>query len=384
MFYGSGDDFAQPCVPDELRWSLSTLDADVAAGRVLLLDVVVAIKSAMPKAWLADHGMAADFLSIVFSMSRPEILGVYAAALRAWGAADVLSDTAVPPPAGGATRLGEGGAEAPKAGGGAKAQQGGEAQAQPGGGAAAVQSSDPFVPNHRAPMVLQLMRIFAQELQLCISSHPAPPEPPAELTVDGIDALQSMFLSARLAESAGRGSAAGWVQLSSHLPQVLSLSCREYLFRRVSGTSEDDLQRMKKNRVNNVERSCILEWAASIAAAMRGRRNPLAIQVQPASHTSAPPSPVVAGWGVLHVQAHHALPQFSKDGVEELGFGEAITRSFFCDVAEAFSKGGCCPCRMLWKCIPCLFDQLSTVQSCPPPSPPALHNGFTQRTLACG
>ena len=31
--------------------------------------------------------------------------------------------------------------------------------------------------------------------------------------------------------------------------------------------------------------------------------------------------------------------QFSQEGVEEAGFGEAVTKSFFCNVAEAFSKG---------------------------------------------
>ncbi len=87
-----------------------------------------------------------------------------------------------------------------------------------------------------------------------------------------------MFLSARCGESSGRNSDS-WAQLCSQLPQVLSLASRECLFRKISGTSENDLQRLKKDRVNNVERSCILDWAASIAAAMRGRRNPLAIQV---------------------------------------------------------------------------------------------------------
>jgi hypothetical protein len=33
------------------------------------------------------------------------------------------------------------------------------------------------------------------------------------------------------------------------------------------------------------------------------------------------------------------LLQFSNDGVQELGFGEAVTKSFFCELADAFSKG---------------------------------------------
>ena len=130
----------------------------------------------------------------------------------------------------------------------------------------------------RGQLLLQLMRMFCQELQICLTSHPAPPKPPAYLSIDGIQWLQSMFLSARCGESSGRNSDS-WVQLSSQLPQVLSLGSRECLFRKISGTSENDLQRLKKDRVNNVERSRILDWAASIATAIRGRRNPLAIQV---------------------------------------------------------------------------------------------------------
>ena len=76
-------------MPDELQWSVAGLEAEIESGRVLLLDVVAAVKNAMPQAWLADHGMAEDYLSIVFSKSVQEILDVYAAALHAWGAADV-------------------------------------------------------------------------------------------------------------------------------------------------------------------------------------------------------------------------------------------------------------------------------------------------------
>jgi len=247
----------QPQVPDELRWSSKTLDAEILAGRVLLLDVIVAIKSAMPESWLADHSMSDDFLSICFSKSRPEIVAVYAAALHAWRAADVL----VPPSSDVATQSGAVGGNAER-----------------GEGSHAIPSSDASVTGHRGQLLLQLMRMFCQELQICLASHPAPPEPPAYLSIDGIQWLQSMFLSARCGESSGRNSDS-WAQLCSQLPQVLSLASRECLFRKISGTSENDLQRLKKDRVNNVERSCILDWAASIAAAMRGRRNPLAIQV---------------------------------------------------------------------------------------------------------
>jgi hypothetical protein len=36
------------------------------------------------------------------------------------------------------------------------------------------------------------------------------------------------------------------------------------------------------------------------------------------------------------------LSQFSRDGVPEQGFGEAVTNSFFCDVADAFALGEAC------------------------------------------
>jgi hypothetical protein len=266
VFYGSGPDFELPRIPDELCWSLKTLDADISSGRVLLLDVIVAIKSAMPESWLADHGMTADYLSIVFCMNQQEILRVYADALRAWGAADVLESAPSHILAQGTSQT-----MAAKAGGGGAA--GGAAAA----GGHAIQSSDPSLTCTKARSLLQLMEVFARELQICMTSGPA-----AELTIDGYEGMQSMFLSARLEESAGRGSAS-WVQLASQIPQVFSLSSREFLFRRVTGTSEDDLQRLKKDRVNKVERSCILDWAASIATAIRGRRNPLAIQVLPAA-----------------------------------------------------------------------------------------------------
>lgn len=94
VFYGSGSDFAHPHVPDELRWRVETLGAKIASGHVLLLDVVAAIKSAMPLSWLAEHGMDTDSNSVVFSMRNNEILDVYAAALLAWGAENVAEPVA--------------------------------------------------------------------------------------------------------------------------------------------------------------------------------------------------------------------------------------------------------------------------------------------------
>ncbi len=86
IFYGSGGELSELCIPDELRWRVETLGVQVECGHVLLLDVVAAIKSAMPPDWLSEHKMDADCSSIVFSMSTREILDIYTSALRAWGA----------------------------------------------------------------------------------------------------------------------------------------------------------------------------------------------------------------------------------------------------------------------------------------------------------
>jgi hypothetical protein len=90
IFYGSGQDFSQCHVPDDLQWSVTSLAVGMQSGCVPVLDVVTAIKNAMPLSWLAGHGMAEDCLSVAFSKSQQEILDVYAAALHAWGAEDVL------------------------------------------------------------------------------------------------------------------------------------------------------------------------------------------------------------------------------------------------------------------------------------------------------
>jgi hypothetical protein len=90
IFYGSGENFSQCHIPEELQWSVKSLAFGMRNGCVSVLDVVAAIKSAMPLTWLAGHGMTEDCLSIVFSKSQQEILDVYTAALHAWGAEDVL------------------------------------------------------------------------------------------------------------------------------------------------------------------------------------------------------------------------------------------------------------------------------------------------------
>lgn len=90
IFYGSGNVSNEPLVPDELRWNVETLGAQVEIGDVCLLDVVDAIKTAMPPDWLAKHDFNHDCTSIVFSSSTRQILDVYAAALHAWGAENII------------------------------------------------------------------------------------------------------------------------------------------------------------------------------------------------------------------------------------------------------------------------------------------------------
>jgi hypothetical protein len=91
IFYGSGNHSQEPLVPDELRWRVETLEAHIENGDVRILDVVVAIKSAMPLDWLSEHGFDADCTSIVFSMSNRDILDAYTAALQAWGAENIIA-----------------------------------------------------------------------------------------------------------------------------------------------------------------------------------------------------------------------------------------------------------------------------------------------------
>jgi hypothetical protein len=90
IFYGSGSDFDEACVPDELRWRVETLGVQLESGSVSTLDVISAIKSAMPPHWLAQHGMDADYTSIAFSKNNRELLDIYVAALRAWGAENIV------------------------------------------------------------------------------------------------------------------------------------------------------------------------------------------------------------------------------------------------------------------------------------------------------
>jgi E3 ubiquitin-protein ligase TRIP12 len=74
------------------------------------------------------------------------------------------------------------------------------------------------------------------------------------------------------------------------------------MFRQLTQTTPEQLAALRQDRVSNVDRERLLQWAAAIVAAIRGRRNPLMIQY-----------------------AHEA------------GFGEAVTASFFSEIADAFA-----------------------------------------------
>ena len=90
IFYGSGCDFDEVYIPDELRWRVELLGVQLESGSVCTLDVISAIKSAMPPKWLVQQGMDADCTSIAFSRSNREILDLYVAALHAWGAENII------------------------------------------------------------------------------------------------------------------------------------------------------------------------------------------------------------------------------------------------------------------------------------------------------
>jgi hypothetical protein len=124
------------------------------------------------------------------------------------------------------------------------------------------------------------MQTLSAELEMCLMAFPSPRSGVVhDYSVDGFRELQSTLLSAMFnaSKSSERHQ---WTQLATELPLVLSMKTRSTLFRKVSGTNPEDFKNTKKDRINGVERNRILEWAASIASASRGRRNPLAIQVK--------------------------------------------------------------------------------------------------------
>ncbi len=132
----------------------------------------------------------------------------------------------------------------------------------------------------RAELILEAMKVLSKEFELCVMSIPPPSRVP-DIPIDDLNELQSSLLSANF-QASKSSQRHDWNQLASEIPLVLDPKTRLALFRKASGSAAEDLETMKKDRVNGVERSRILEWAAAIAAAQlkQGRRNALAIQVK--------------------------------------------------------------------------------------------------------
>ena len=350
LFYGSGKPFLQHeiRVPFELEWSISALERDIGSGKLSPLNVVEAIKTAMPVDWLAAHHFAADSLSISFSITEKEVVEVYKSALNAWGAADV-PDTSAQPPAGGKSAMS----------GNSVVQSGvfvgGSARPSPDIGVVAapaavsdlpapwMEVTDPvsgkiYYANTQTrqtswarplpaaslqlpatggadesltqgSLLLQLMQILTQEIERCSSSlvdlgQCAPNTPQTELSITNLAPLQSTLVSSMCRAAISRSSdVPSWRAFARRLPHALDHTCRLHLFRQLTQTTPEHLMALRQDHVTNVDREHLLDWAAAITAAMRGRRNPLTVQ-------------------------------FSQ----ELGFGEAITASFFSEVADSFAS----------------------------------------------
>jgi hypothetical protein len=126
---------------------------------------------------------------------------------------------------------------------------------------------------HRVQCLLDVMGILSNELVICANS-----DENAELSVDDLEVLQSEFTSTMIVQMIQSGKIPQSQELASHLPQLLNPSSRLMLFRHLSSTNTPHNQ-MIYDRVEGVDRAHILDWAASIADAIRGRRKPLQIQV---------------------------------------------------------------------------------------------------------
>jgi hypothetical protein len=132
----------------------------------------------------------------------------------------------------------------------------------------------------RAELALEAMQILLRELELCVMSMP-PLDVVPDISIDELSALQSSLMSVSYQASKSSESRA-WNQLASHVPLLLDYKTRLSAFRKASCTGAEQLDNMTKDRVNGVERDCILEWSAAITASQlkQGRRNPLMISVQ--------------------------------------------------------------------------------------------------------
>jgi hypothetical protein len=133
----------------------------------------------------------------------------------------------------------------------------------------------------RAELVLEAMRVLTRELEVCVMAIPLPKSGVTpDISINDLSDMQSSLLSA-LCQASKSSARQGWNELASEVPSLLDFKTRMSLVRKASCTTAEDLESIKKDRVNGVERSRILEWAAAIASAQlkQGRRNPLAITV---------------------------------------------------------------------------------------------------------
>jgi hypothetical protein len=293
LFYGSGHPFPpnEPRVPFELQWSVSTLAAKIDSGSFPSLDVVEAIKTAMPADWLHAHNLSNDSVRFVFSTSDNDIIEIYKAALYAWGACDVIESS---------THADLGGI--------CTASFGSQVGLLPPPFQPFALAGECNEPLNQASVLLRLMQLLACELEFCSASLVLTTSNVFQtiqtvLSIRHLDHVLSTLVSSMFMAAVERSSnIQAWRAFVCHLPPILDHSCRMHLFRLMTRTTIHDLQALRHDRVNNIDRNNLLSWAAGIAAATRGRRNRLMVQF-----------------------------------ANENGFGEAITSSFFSEVADAFA-----------------------------------------------
>ncbi len=292
MFFGSGQPLPEHevRVPFELQWSISSLAKKIDSSDITLLNVVEAIKTAMPADWLTAHRMSADSVSIAFLSSDQDILDLYKSAINAWGAADVIESCDQP----------------------SLADEIQEADVSAGSDVGPAALSSPVTGNINEALsqgrtLLQFMQMLTGEFERCSSTlvHIDDLFRSAQtaLSIKDLAPLQSNLVSSMFKAASGRNSDFHiWTSFARKLPLILEHSCRLRLFRQFTQTSAENLQALRQDRVNSIDRTHLLDWAAAIVASTRGRRNPLMVQY-----------------------AHEA------------GFGEAVTSSFFSEVADAFA-----------------------------------------------
>ncbi len=251
----------------------------------------------MPTDWLIAHNLAADSVSIVFLFTVPDIIEAYKSALNAWGAADVI-EASVPTFADDRSTSG-GDASMPS-----RPLANVNAEASSLALSVAASNDGAF---DQGESLLQLMRLLTAELERCattlVQCHGTFQAAQTILSVNDLAPLQSTLVSSMFKAASSRSSDVQvWSAFARQLPHVLDHSCRQLLFRKLTQTAVEQLLELRQDRVNNIDRSRLLDWAAAIVASTRGRRNPLMVQF-----------------------------------TQEPGFGEAVTSSFFTEVADAFA-----------------------------------------------